>query len=217
MERIDSSLSSVALHFCCETFRICAGVTYCKASDIDHASLFKGENKTPIQLVEMQERVQDNINDFYSNVFPTRDYYNPKMPAPKFIPREGIGGYIEYHCPILGYLELIFPIIVSGRVLGAIFCGQVQLRNDSESAAIRNASLDTKDVYLSKFKEYIAKHPDKTMDGLIQDLRTGEDVYKSNRQYPMDEAQRNKLPKAYWVNPRRSKELVVVYIQGGFF
>ncbi|MCL2165254.1 MAG: ATP-binding protein [Oscillospiraceae bacterium] len=206
MERIDSSLSSVALHFCCETFRICAGISYCRQSDRDHASLFKGENGEPMPLSEMQKMTQKNIDEFYNTVYPSTKYYNPKTPKPKFVPREGFGGYIVYHCPILGYIELIFPVIVSGLVLGAIFCGQVQLKNDDVAAKIRNASLDA-GTYLPDFERYLKKHPEKQMNNLINDLRTGEDVYKSDRQYPMDEEQKNNLPKEYWVNPRRTKEL----------
>jgi hypothetical protein len=34
-------------------------------------------------------------------------------------------GYLEYRCPIMGYREILFPVIIEDSFLGAIFIGQI--------------------------------------------------------------------------------------------
>lgn len=41
--------------------------------------------------------------------------------------------YIKYHCPMMGYLEYLFPIMIEKKFLGAVFVGQILFDQDNEA------------------------------------------------------------------------------------
>ena len=197
LERVDSAISSVSLHYCCETFRICAGIKYCEQSDLDHALLFKGEDE-PIHEDEMEEKVNKNIKNYIDNKYNLSDYYNASSPAPVFEKYEdGQGGYLSYFCPILGYKELVFPIVVCKRVLGAIFCGQVCYGSDELIKNIRYEFLKQKP---NIFENYIKDHPNIEKKDLIN-------IYKVKNVYPISKEDKKVLLDNCWINERRPESL----------
>lgn len=194
MERFDSAISTVSLHYCCELFRICAGKDFCEHSDIEHALLFKGEDK-PIDISNLEECVNKNIDNYMKRRNSKEEY----EPRPIFVKYEHVG-YIKYYCPILGYQELVFPIIVCGKVLGVIFCGQIQYGDDTIIEKIRNNFLkDNHKVFDDYFKIYSNKDKQDMIDILIE----GRDMYKSIVQYPALESNREFLIKNGWINEQR--------------
>lgn len=159
MVRFDSNLASVTLHWCCETFRICAGCNYCIKSNYDHACLFRNvEEKSgtyielPTEITsldEFEQLINMQIDNFlakdeqpiyHSSVI---DDCGEDATRPKFV-RVGDSCYIDYRCSMMGYHELIFPVIVYGRVLGVIFCGQITKAEDCDTLCktIRRNFLD---------------------------------------------------------------------------
>ncbi|MCL2637559.1 MAG: ATP-binding protein [Oscillospiraceae bacterium] len=199
--RLVSCVSSFFNHYCCESFRICGGKEHCEKCDEDHAKLFRSKDGIPIKVSEIENRVNDNIREYMENYSEEKkpiyynDYYDVNMFKPVFhlANNSSEGGYLEYYCPILGYKELVFPIIVSDRVLGVVFRGQVQIKGDKKPSIIRNNFLNKKCNLFDDYFKRNSKSGTKsrniigTKEELIKDLRTGEDKYKSNiPKYPID-------------------------------
>lgn len=64
-------------------------------------------------------------------------FFSPGYINPELIPDELTGiKYIVYNCPVLGYKELIFPIVIDGVFLGVVFIGQILCKNDTISDEI---------------------------------------------------------------------------------
>lgn len=204
IKRVDSAISSVSLHYCCETFRICAGIECCEQSDIDHALLFKGKY-APIQEKELEEKVQENIYDYFKKRYNKSIYYNASSPEPTYVRcPNNKNGYIRYYCPILGYLELIFPIVVCGKVLGAIFCGQVCYGDEQLIKEIRQEFLNQNpDI----FNCYLNENPKVKKEKLLKDLKEGVDIYKTATQYPVSEETKSQLLDKCWITERRPERL----------
>jgi signal transduction histidine kinase len=99
---------------------------YCGRCDTYHYKLLKSRIKN--------EKCEEERPDFFYE-----DYIEPEL---KIDPTTEVN-YLEYHCPILGYNEMIFPVIVDDVFLGAVFIGQL-LKNDEKAQSI--------------FDEFIRKH-----------------------------------------------------------
>lgn len=204
MIRIDSNIASVTLHWCCETFRICAGCRYCIQNDLDHARLYRCiEDKDgliaeqPIDMTDpdaferlINQRIDDLWNrqdaPIYHNELPDE---NKTATKPVFI-REGNSGYIDYRCSILGFHELIFPVAVSGRVLGAIFCGQISKEEDYNTICqvIRTNFLETHpNIFSNYYKLSINNGSATPLDenSLRKQLDDGDDRYQTIPQFPL--------------------------------
>ena len=210
MVRIDSNIASVTLHWCCETFRICAGYEYCEASDTDHACLFYDEEK-PIDVVDLvafKKLIDEKIAKMQT-VHPKPIYYNEVAPVPNFVCTENIC-YIDYFCSIMGFHELIFPIIICGRVLGAIFCGQVSREEDCDEIGlnVREAFLEARSDLFQHYKWDKAnsgKPIGYNEEALRRHLREGYDRYKMPLlQYPTEGPNTlQDLQDGKWINVRQ--------------
>ena len=51
--------------------------------------------------------------------------------------------YIKYHCPFMGYITLLFPIVIEKQFLGAVFVGQLLLEGDKDAEKIFDAFLES--------------------------------------------------------------------------
>ena len=191
MEFIDSTISARFFHYCCGAVRACAGEAYCKESDRDHARLFLGIDGAPMRLEDMDTQVTANIKHYMEKMFPNAIYKNDLAPWPEYVPWRFVkGGYIKYYCPMLGFHEMVFPVVVQGLVLGVIVRGQIQ--NDDEiGKKIRVSFADRDEV----FEDFFSKHQyDKnghlyTREGLKEALKKGKNLYapESIVRYPWGE------------------------------
>ena len=131
LPRIDSTLSTINLRPSCENFRRAAGTSHCEKCDKEYSNLFQG--LTDIDLVvNIMERIRafdfpKTINDYYESSYP------------KFITVNENYGYLEYNCPIMGYRELIFPIIFEHKIIGVVFIGQIRLNEPQNEKTIEEA------------------------------------------------------------------------------
>ena len=212
MKRFDSAISTVSLHYCCETFRKCAGPEYCKKCDIDHASLFKGD-KIPFTVSEMNNSIISGIEKYINEDKENRIYYNEKAPAPEFIPFESIGGFLKFYCPMLGFEEHVFPIIVSDRVLGVIYCGQIQSKGNRDIIGkdIRKHFINkNKKLFDDYFKKYRSEISKKTQKKILKDLIEGNNLYKASiPSIPINSDYKNELIDDGLVNKRDPMKLSI--------
>jgi signal transduction histidine kinase len=75
-------------------------------------------------------------------------------------------GHLEYRCPIMGYREILFPIIIEESFLGAIFIGQIIQANDIKGVFDDN--------FHDNYKNFIPNDPKyqvKLDSGIIDDKR----------------------------------------------
>jgi len=238
MVRIDSNIASVSLHWCCEALRICAGPEYCRDNDIDHASLFRNPNGIPYSIDDpkYESSIRENIETLSKA---RRAYYNPFCRdedgnllaeyKPKFIRENGEAGYIEYYCQILGFHELIFPLVICGRILGVIFCGQVSCGRDCKticknirsSFLLNNPQLFNNYDFVSMvtkgneqgiapgyFFEGASREQLETQ--LRDNLINGDDRYKKITQYIHQDNDKARLEDGKWTNQRRASEVLSI-------
>jgi signal transduction histidine kinase len=124
LERDDHYGITGYMRLTCETFRSYfkennpekkeneANTPFCKECDKYHIELLRakiyGQEPPP------------QTPDFFSEVYKTPPFHNEaKVP------------YLEYNCPMMGYTELVFPILIDGNFLGTIFVGQILRESDS--------------------------------------------------------------------------------------
>jgi Signal transduction histidine kinase len=147
-KRIDSELAGVTLRPSCELFRKCESGEYCKKCDSKHASLFRGLIKGDLPQ-KLQDRIdkKEYIDNTYSKCY-------EKAPEIQKIEMENEDRYyIEYDCPILGYRELVFPIMYEDIILGVLFVGQIKLENKVNSILKHKENFFKE--YPNIFDEYI--------------------------------------------------------------
>lgn len=141
-DRIDSQLSSITLRSSCHTFRVCAkdGEQKCIQCDAVHAELFAGISQQN-QQNEVSRRLKKSIGTLRKTY--TSDHYSPQIGCCRG------RNYIVYNCPMLGYLEHVFPIFVEGTAIGTLIVGQIKLDEKAFSELVQRAK-----------KSYFEKHPD---------------------------------------------------------
>ncbi len=148
--RLDSLTVFFALRGSCETLRICAHSHMCTQCDAYHASLFKGLRKSEL-ATELPRRIESMEKlGYFSSL-----YRKPTL-------RQAQNGryYIEYRCPMLGYRELVFPIIVEGDVLGVLFIGQFRLKEkDAQDRAAHLADYESERDILRIRESFLEENP----------------------------------------------------------
>ena len=121
-EKLESMVEHYPMRRTCSVFRKCAGDDYCKKCDVFHA---KQMDLNPDMIKNNISRCIKNPLDFFYRAY--------KDDPPKML--EGFHRpVIEYHCPMLGYRELVFPLLYKDKVYGVIFAGQIMVyeKNDPE-------------------------------------------------------------------------------------
>ena len=150
--RNDSQISSVSHKYFCKSIRACIGTEKCKKCDSNLTDLFKNirADKIEIDINEKINRLK-KINDINIKDFPEF--------KPVFKP-DGYKGHLETLCPMSGYLELIFPIIIEEKILGVLFVGQIFLKNSEGNVKkirqnfFNNAEIKKElDDYIKKVEE----------------------------------------------------------------
>jgi Signal transduction histidine kinase len=149
-ERIDSLVSGIALRSSCDILRRCIDDNgeHCKSCDGSHAKIFHG-----LPVNDMENSIRKKISETrkkwdkkYEN-----SYYDPdiitKFPRP----------YLQYRCPMLGYLELMFPIFYEDVVIAVLVVGQIRLDDEVENEAIRNSKENFFEKEPHIFENYFAK------------------------------------------------------------
>ena len=123
--RIDSEIEFYSLRHACRLLRKCAGADKCMECDRFHAKCMGPDVQT----------VKDNINDAATQ---TPDFFYEEYAnnLPKVL--DGFGRpVIEYHCPMLGYRELVFPINYSKNILGILFVGQIIVESEGDENTVK--------------------------------------------------------------------------------
>lgn len=173
VKREDSQTYFLPLRTSCELFRKTATSNYCKICDAYHANLFKGatlDNITDI-LSNNIKKIRNPPNNNETSFF-VDSYYNNK---PNICSHNN-KAYISYYCPMLGYIELVFPIFFNNNVIGTLFVGQFLLKDDNNNhvqfVTERKKEFFKKNPLL--FDEYCKIYKEKTNKTLsskeIQDL-----------------------------------------------
>lgn len=114
-DKLESTVEMFPMRRSCSVFRKCAGDNYCTECDIFHAKCMENSKAA------IEKRIQNNV----ANV---PDYFYPGYI--KRLPKV-LDGFtrpvVEYHCPMLGYRELLFPLMYQGKIYGVLFAGQIMV------------------------------------------------------------------------------------------
>ncbi len=118
----------------CKALRDCSH-KYCHKNDLIHAGLlhkpFKGKIETELEA-ELNRRTRapeytGKIKELYGCEAEVR------------VKNQNGRFFIEYDCLILGYRELLFPIIIDEKIIGAFFLGELVLEEQLPQIAKRRA------------------------------------------------------------------------------
>lgn len=141
--RIDSEIEFFSLRNSCKLLRNCAGEERCHTCDEFHAKMLKN--------------YIDNKNLEYSNC--PSFFYDSYINNPPRILSKFNRVVLEYHCPMLGYRELLFPIFFENKLIGILFLGQSIVLNGDDEKLIKNIVNDFFDKKENNpniiFKEYL--------------------------------------------------------------
>lgn len=128
-ERIDSESQFYALRPTCRLLRHCAGKKECYNCDMKFASLFK--NLTKENIYRELKKKTIGFKDF-------------------FIEQHGNIVYIRYRCPMLGYWEMVFPILYGSNVIGVLFVGQTLINDPIDLAKAKDIRQKYLDVHATR-------------------------------------------------------------------
>ena len=121
-EKLESMVEMYPMRRACSVLRKCAGDDYCTLCDRFHAKCMA------IDKASIDTKIKENIKWLPSFFYPE---YKNDLP-------HVLEGYnrpvIEYNCPMLGYRELLFPLMYNNTVYGVFFAGQILVhdRGDQE-------------------------------------------------------------------------------------
>lgn len=96
----------------------------CYQCDQCHAQLFYGLAKnalTPETIIHKKKK-DSRLKALYSSTVDC--HFEPKFHDEKL--------YLEYDCPLLGFRELLFPVILQERVLAVFFIGQLTIERNTD-------------------------------------------------------------------------------------
>lgn len=122
--RIESDLEHFSLRYACRILRQCAGLERCLSCDKYHAACIDADSNIIEQRIQsITSEIPPHFSDEYNDNLPhvLLNFNRPVM---------------EYHCPMLGYRELLFPINYSDRIIAALFVGQIVIKEDNERKII---------------------------------------------------------------------------------
>lgn len=124
-KKLESMVEMYPMRRSCSILRKCAGDAYCEQCDRYHARCMD------IDTDSIERRIQENIKDI-----PDFFYTEYLERCPKVL--KGFNRpVIEYHCPMLGYRELIFPLFYEdkqfgNRLFGVFFAGQIMVYDEND-------------------------------------------------------------------------------------
>lgn len=119
-EKLESTEELFSMRKSCRIFRKCAGENYCVQCDYFHARCMD------VDKVTIERHIQESIARAPSFFSPTYKRMPPKVLENFDRP------VIEYHCPMLGFRELLFPLMYGRSIYGVIFVGQIIVYSDDD-------------------------------------------------------------------------------------
>jgi signal transduction histidine kinase len=162
--RIDSDIAHFTMRESCRLFRHSAGNAMCHQCEGFHAALLKKVRKSE-SLQEDIKAIKSRIDEAIKKTPPFFSSGYTKCP-PKVL--EGYNRpIIEYHCPILGYRELIFPIYHDKEVIGVLLIGQAMVEEAGDRATAERIATEffimdgnTPDELFGNFVKYNGGEPE---------------------------------------------------------
>ncbi len=121
--RIDSDIEYFSLRSSCRLLRHCGGDDRCHICDRYHANIFK-------------KYLQEGGKLNYEN--PPQFFYDEYHNYPPTVLEGFSRKVLEYHCPMLGYRELLFPIYFEKKLIGILFLGQSIVINSDDDKLLVN-------------------------------------------------------------------------------
>lgn len=144
-DKMESMVEMYPMRRSCSILRKCAGDKYCNQCDHFHAKCMDID----------KDKIEVKIKDSLLNV-PSFFYPEYKDRLPKVL--EGFNRpVIEYHCPMLGYRELLFPLLYQRKLYGVFFAGQIMVHEKEDEAVnqkIRDSFFE-KNRHEELFKSFI--------------------------------------------------------------
>ena len=150
--RIQSNIEYFSFRSACRLLRHCAGQEMCHECDKFHAAIVKEFSSGGIQACI--DSAMENTPPFFYDGYAQRP---PKVLDSFTRP------VLEYHCPILGYRELLFPIYYQKMVIGVLFLGQTVILSedvkiiDEIAGSFFNKPENRPEVI---FKDFLLGNPD---------------------------------------------------------
>jgi len=141
--RIDSDVEFLSLRNSCKLLRRYAGEELCHKCDSFHAAMLLNMTQatTEEELIADIEKDSKEYPDFF---VPSYKIRKPIVKNIKYVHanKETYRLIIEYHCPILGYRELLFPIFFNNKVIGVLFLGQTAVCDKNDLDTIKNITIE---------------------------------------------------------------------------
>ena len=150
-DRVESTNIFHAIRTSCEAIRLCTNSELCVKCDAHHASIFSELEKGEYTSSVLHERVASlKPLDFFSHEYTTPVVHHCHD-------AHGKRFYIKYYCPMLGYREMFFPIIINEVIMGALFVGQFEIENEERHELIRNDFLVHRLKDIDIVKDYLSQ------------------------------------------------------------
>jgi len=147
-EKLESMVEMFPMRRSCSVFRKCAGDDYCKMCDNFHARCVGRDKKTTEERIRRFTRTPLPFfcKEYRTNLPHVLDGFSRSV--------------VEYHCPMLGYRELLFPLMYQGNVFGVIFAGQILVYEENDQNKIKSISTSFFDSQPPQelFKDFISKY-----------------------------------------------------------
>ena len=144
--RIESDIEYLSLRGACKLLRHYAGKEICYECDNFHATMLK-DMMCSMSRDELKERISIKLKEMPASFVPS---YSERIPEVHEIhyQQDKTDMYrlvIEYHFPLLWYLELLFSIFYGNFVICALFVGQTVIRSKDKKIIkdIQNEFFDT--------------------------------------------------------------------------
>jgi signal transduction histidine kinase len=157
--RTDSSLLAHQLRPPCKVFRECTKDVYCLQSDRCHAMKVQGltrrDLETALELGSLAAP-SDDPNCIKTDPVVRQDDLTKRI-------------YVEYDCPLLGYRELLFPVLFNEKVIAALFVGQLGLQDQLDEIINRRKRYLQQNPFTKEFNIYKKDKniPAQTLEDLV--------------------------------------------------
>jgi len=183
--RTDSPLLTYVMHTACDRFRLRnfevdenkkviidkngepVTSALCMFSDNCHACIFQWlcEDELTIESVKDRKGQVTNLNGLYTSA--SECLFEPKICNERL--------FLQYDCPLLGYRELLFPVVFEGKVIAVFFVGQITLEGQKNfiEDMIRSISSRFPDCFNPYLQRYNGtKTPESIAEEILQAHRS---------------------------------------------
>jgi len=119
--RIDSDIDYFSLRNSCRLLRHCGSEERCHACDTYHAQILK--NYLDVGVLKCENWPKFFYDGYEKNPPQILQGFNRPV--------------LEYHCPMLGYRELLFPIYYEKDLIGVLFVGQTLVESEGDRDKVK--------------------------------------------------------------------------------